>query len=244
MKKSIAISAAVLAAAFSFAPLAGAEQGDNPQQPAQVQNGQQRAEQAGRDAEHREGDRREEAGDIKMNADQHFIKEAAADNQFEIQLSEMVGREAQDPQVKELAEHLARDHREAQQQLQQIAQGMNMQLPTQLEQWQQDKLQAMQQKHGKHLEMHYTFGQVGGHTTDLLNYRYEAEHGENAQVKEYAEKCIPILERHLAMAQQAAEQWVPQARTAGEHIHGAKDAAEGAVKHEEERGTNNQGINR
>ena len=123
-----------------------------------------------------------------MDSDKHFIKEAAADNQFEIQASQYVEQQRQNPQVKQLAQRLVEDHQRAQQQLQQIAQGMKMELPTQLEQWQQDKLQAMQQKHGEHLEMHYTFGQVGDHTTDLLKYQYEAEHGQNAQVKQYAEQ--------------------------------------------------------
>lgn len=238
MKKSIALSAAVLAATFSFAPLAGAQQ-------TPAENAQQRAQQAGENAEHQARDGARNESQEKMSADQHFIKEASADNQFEIQLSRFVEKQAQDPQVKELAQRLVQDHKQAQQQLQEIAQGMNMQLPSQLEQWQQDKLQAMQQKHGKHLEMHYTFGQVGDHTTDLLSYRYEAEHGENAQVKQYAEKTIPVLERHLAMAQQAAEQWVPQARTAGEHMRGDNKRNDAGTNADgTPRGTANQGINR
>jgi putative membrane protein len=236
MNKSIAISAAVLAATFSFAPLAGAADTANAQQ--QAQKAGQRAEQQAEGA----------AGEMKMNADQHFIKEAAADNQFEIQVSQVVEKQAQDSQVKQLAQRLIRDHQQAQEQLQEVAKGMNVQWSPQLEQWQQDKLQAMQQKHGKHLEMHYVFGQVGDHTSDLLKYQYEASHGENAQVKQFAEKTIPILQSHLEMAQQAAQQWVPEARTAGEHEQGQRrserpnDAANPGET--QNRGANNQGVNR
>lgn len=247
MNQRVALSTAVLAATFSFAPFVGAQE-------RAAEQGAQHAQEAGQAAERqanqagREGREGREAEDTKMNADQHFVKEASADNQFEIQLSQLVAQHAQEPQVKELAEKLIQDHQRAQQQLQEIAQGMNMQLPTQLEQWQQDKLQAMQQKHGKHLEMHYVFGQVGDHTTDLLSYQYEAEHGQNEKVKDYAEKAIPVLQRHLEMAQQAAQQWVPQARTAGEHERGerkserANDA--GSPDSNQNRGANNQGINR
>jgi putative membrane protein len=239
MTRGIALSAAVLGATFSLAPFAGAQE-------AAAERAQQRAVQAGQAAERQAG---EAAEDMKMNADQRFVREAAADNQFEIQLSQFVEQQAQEPQVKELAQKLAQDHQRAQQELQEVAQGINLQLPTQLERWQQEKLQAMQQKHGKHLEMHYVFGQVGGHTTDLLKYQYEAEHGENAQVKQYAQRTIPILEKHLDMAQQAAQQWVPQARTAGEHQRGdanrperANDAGTGIQ--DGTRGPNNQGGNR
>lgn len=248
MSRRVVLSTAVLAATFSFAPLVGAQQ-------AAAEHAAQRAQEAGQAAERQADQAGRQAGregrqaeDMKMNADQHFVKEASADNQFEIQLSQMVEQQAQEPQVKELAQKLVQDHQQAQQQLQEIAQGMNMQLPTQLEPWQQDKLQAMQQKHGKHLEMHYVFGQVGDHTTDLLSYQYEAEHGQNEKIKEYAEKAIPVLQRHLEMAQQAAQQWVPQARTAGEHERGqrksdrANDA--GTPGETQNRGANNQGVNR
>jgi putative membrane protein len=212
MNKVMAVSATILAASFSFAPLAHAQQ--TPENAQQREKAEQRAEGA--------------AAGQQMNADQHFIKEAAIDNQFEIQTSQFIEKQAQNPQVKQLAQRLIQDHQRAQQQLEQIARGMNMELPTQLEQWQQDKLQAMQQKHGEHLEMHYTFGQVGDHTTDILKYQYEAEHGQNAQVKQYAEQTIPILQQHLQLAEQTAQQWVPQARTAGEHIRGTSGANQGS----------------
>lgn len=234
--KSIVLSAAVLTATLSFAPLAGAQQ-----TPENVQQ-REKADRAADQGQGVEADRHNE--DQQMNADKHFIKEAAADNQFEIQASQYVEQQAQNPQVKQLAQRLVEDHQRAQQQLQQIAQGMNMELPTQLEQWQQDKLQAMQQKHGEHLEMHYAFGQVGGHATDLLNYQYEAEHGQNAQVKQYAEQTIPILQQHLQLAEQAAQQWVPQARTAGERIRGTSGSNGTNPPSGNTSGGANQGINR
>jgi putative membrane protein len=218
MKKFFAMSTAVVAGSLAFAPLAGAQEST---QQHQLQRAQQAAQNAEQQAQGAAGQAKQDMSQEMMSPDQHFVKEAAADNQFEIKLSQFVEQQAQDPQVKQLAQKLIQDHQQAQQQLQKIAQGMNMQLPSQLEQWQQDKLQAMQQKHGKHLEMHYTFGNVGDHTTDLLMYQYEAEHGQNQQVKQFAEQTIPILQQHLQMAEQVAQQWVPQARTAGEHMQGS-----------------------
>jgi putative membrane protein len=235
MKKSIALSATVLAAAFTFCPISKAEdQAQQAQQRAQ-QAGQQ-AQQAGQDAQQRgregaagiRGEARDAAAGARgegreHNPDQMFVKEAAADNQFEIQLGQFVQQQAQNQQVKQLAQEMVQDHQQAQQQLQQIAQGMNMQLPSELEQWQQAKLQAMQQKHGEHLERAFTFGQVGAHHTDILKFQYEAQRGQNEQLKQFAQQTIPTLEKHMRMAEMAAEQWVPTARTAGEHMRGNKD---------------------
>lgn len=237
MNKCIALSTTILAATFTFAPIAGAQQSAN-------ETGQQRQEQRGQQAG--EGDHQQ------RNPDQHFIKEAAADNQFEIQTSQYVAQQAQDPQVKQLAERLVQDHRRSQQQLQQIAQQLNMKLPDEFEQWQQAKLQAMQQKHGQHLEMHFAFGQVGDHMTDILKYQYQAEHAQNPQLKQFAEQTIPILQEHLQMAQRAASQWVPQARTAGERIRGnaerntpgADNSGTGTNQQGTPNGGSNQGGNR
>ena len=248
MKKCIALSTAVLAATFTFAPLAGAQQAENEkaqQQEQRAQQQEQRAQQQEQNAQQAARGAQEEGRDAaeqRMSPDQHFIKEAAADNQFEIQSGQYVAQQAQDPQVKQLAERLVQDHQRAQQQLQQIAQGMNMQLPERLEEWQQAKLQAMQRKHGQHLEMQFAFGQVGGHMTDILKYQYEAEHGQNAQVKQFAEQTIPILQEHLQLAQQTAAQWVPQARTAGERVRGNADS--GAKQERNPNDAPNQGVNR
>jgi predicted outer membrane protein len=234
MKKSIALSAAVLAATFTFCPISRAADdaaADQARQSAQqagrdardaAQGAQQRAQQGaagirGEDAEQR-------------NPDQRFIREASADNQFEIQQGQAIGEQAQNPQVKQLAQMIVQDHQQAQQQLQQVAQQMNMEVPTQLEQWQQDKLQAMQQKHGEHVERAFTFGQVGAHHIDILKYRYAAEHAQNPQLKQYAQQTVSTLEKHLRMAEEAAEQWVPEARTAGERMRGEPRANPGAAK--------------
>lgn len=223
MKKCIALSTAVLAATFAFAPLAGAQQ-------------------AGR-----ENGQAAEGQENQGNFDQHFVKNASADNLFEVQAGQFVEQHAQNQQVKQLAQRLVQDHQRAQQQLEQAARQANIQVPSQLEQWQQAKLQMMQQMAEKHpgeiVDSSFAFDQVGAHRTDILCYQFEADHTQNAQLKEYAQQTIPVLQEHLQMAEQAAEQWVPQARTAGEHIQGNSGANENNAPSSAKggSGTNEQG---
>jgi putative membrane protein len=229
MKKCLTLSAAVLAATFSFAPLASGQSAQDRAQQAeeqaqrQAEQAREQAGQAGREATGQAQQAAAEArgeGEQHMSPDQHFIKEAAADNQFEIQLGQMVEQKAQNQQVKQLAQEMVRDHQQAQQQLEQVAKQMNMQVPTELEQWQQAKLQHMQRHQGEMMERAFAFDEVGAHHTDILKYSYEAEHAQNEQLKQFAQQTIPTLEKHMQLAEQAAEQWVPQARTAGEHMRG------------------------
>lgn len=238
MKKCLTLSAAMLAATFSFAPLAGAQSAEQRAQQAQNQ-AQQQADQARQQAHEANQQGRQAAaeirgeGDQRMSPDQHFIKEAAADNQFEIQLGQAVEQKAQNQQVKQLAQQMVQDHQQAQQQLEQVAKQMNMQVPTELDQWQRDKLQYMQRHQGEMLERAFTFDEVGAHHSDILRYQYEAEHAQNEQLKQYAQQTIPTLEKHMRLAEQAAEQWVPQARTAGEHMRGQHEHGTGTHSNQE-----------
>ena len=232
MRTSMAFSAAVLAAAsmcFAADPASSVPRQDagQAQQQAQqaAQDAQQRAQQSGRDLQ----DRAQRAGNEvrgqagNKESDEHFIKEASGDNQLEIQAGQMVAQQAQNQQVKQLAEKLVQDHQQSQQQLQQLAQQMNMQLPTELNAVQQAKLQEMQKHHGEAMERAFAFDQVGDHTKDILCFQYEAEHAMSPELKQFAQKNIPVLEEHLRMAREASEQWVPEARMAGEHLRGARD---------------------
>ena len=190
------------AAILAIASLSLAQQNQQPAQPAQQQSSPDQ---------------------ITGNPDQDFVKDEAVSNQYEIQLSQLVQQKAQDQQVKQLAQKLIQDHQRAQEQLQQVAQGMQMQLPQQLDQAHQAMLQKMQQKQGRELEVAYTFHQVGDHAKEVLMHRYEAQNAQNPQVKQYATQTIQPLEEHERMAWQAAEVFVPQARQAGAHIRGEGD---------------------
>ena len=156
----------------------------------------------------------------RQDPDQMFVRHAADDNQFEIQLAQFVEQRSQDQQVKKLAQQIIQDHQQAQQQLRQVAQSMNVQISDQLMPVHQAMLEEFQKKQGEMLDRAYTFDQVGDHMKDLLKYRYEAQHAQNPQLKQYAEQTVRPLEHHLEMARTTAEQWVPEARTAGEHIRG------------------------
>jgi putative membrane protein len=192
MKRTFIASAAILAAVASFS-FAQAQQNQS-QPPA--------------------------ADQAAQNPDQEFVKDEAVGNQFDIQLAQFIQQKAQDEQVKKLAQQIIQDHQKAQEQLQQVAQSMQMQLPQQLDPIHQAKLQKMEQKQGRDLEACYTFAQVGDHQRAILMHRYEAENAQNQQVKQYAQQTIQPLERHSQMAWQAAETFVPQARQAGERIRG------------------------
>lgn len=159
--------------------------------------------------------------------EQRFIQMASSDNNYEIQLGQLVQQRAQEQSVKELAQRLVQDHQKAEEQLRQCAQQIGVTLSDQLNPVHQAMLREMQQKQGPELERAFTFDQVGDHHKDVLKFQWVAEHAQDPQVKQYAQQQVPVLREHLQMAERCAEQFVPEARTASETLRGERNAQEG-----------------
>ena len=195
MRKPIVLSATFLTAIASIA-LAQQAQNERAQQQQQAQQQDPQMEQ------------------------QEYVRHCASDNQFEIQASQFVEQRTQDQQIKQVAQRFAQDHQRAQQQLQQVAQQLNIQITDQLLPVQQAKLEELQKKQGQSLDREFVFGQVADHHKDILENEYQSAHAENPQIKQFAQQQVPVLREHLRLAMQAAEQYVPEAREAGERIRG------------------------
>jgi len=237
-RKTVAISTVVLSAlaAISFAQInqayGQAQQSAQQQQNAQQQNSpeqqriqereQQRAQMRERMQQQSQlqGQQGAQAQQLNQQEEQHFLMHCASDNQFEIQAGQYIEQRAQDQQVKQLAQRLVQDHQRAQQQLEQVAKQMNINISQQMMPVQQAVWQELQQKQGPALERSFTFCQVGDHEKDILENQYVAEHAQNPQVKQFAQQQIPVLQEHLRLAMQAAEQFVPQATQAGAMMRG------------------------
>src|SRR5438105_3589533 len=74
-----------------------------------------------------------------------FIKEASAGNQSEIALAQLAQSKAQNPEVKNLAEMIQKDHQQAQEKLQTIAQAHSVTLDT-TPSWTQRRAQSKLEK--------------------------------------------------------------------------------------------------
>lgn len=138
---------------------------------------------------------------------QRFIKEALQDQNFEIQAAQQVAQQAQDPQVKQFAQQLVQDHQQLKQQLQPIAQQMGIKHTDEPSKWQREMLDQTRQLQGRQLERDFVFDQVGLHQMDLLKTQYQATHSQDPQVRQAAQQAIPVLQRHLQLAQQLAARY-------------------------------------
>jgi putative membrane protein len=159
----------------------------------------------------------------QMSEDQAFVRGAASAGMLEVQSAKLALQKAQRQEVKEFAQKLIDDHTKADQQLKQIAQSKQIQIPREMKAGDRGQLQDLQQLDGQQFEDAYIINQVADHVKAVLKFRNCSQKLQDPQLKQFAQQQLPTLQQHLQHAQQLAG-W-DAAQTAGARIHGSGDAA-------------------
>jgi putative membrane protein len=136
---------------------------------------------------------------------QNFFRNAASDNTLEVRLAKLAEQKSNDPQVKQAAETMERDHEQANQLLDKIAKQNNIDVNTDdLNSVDQAELSELQSKDGDQFTHMYVFGQVGDHARDELILAYHANHSQDSACRDYASQVLPKVQMHLQMLEQIA----------------------------------------
>ena len=134
-----------------------------------------------------------------------FIKEASAGNQSEIALAQLAQTKAQNPEIKNLAAMLQKDHQQAQEKLQTIAQTHGVALdntPTWTQRRAQSKLEKLS---GVEFDQQYAKDMLEDHATDIKKFEKASQNVEDTDVKQYATEILPKLQTHLQHTASAAK---------------------------------------
>jgi putative membrane protein len=129
-----------------------------------------------------------------------FARKAAGANAFEIKSSELAQERAQSSEVKAFAKQMVDDHTKIGQDFKDAVQAANIP-PRLLEQpdaKQKAALAKLQRAHGPAFDRAYLTAQLGGHKEAVSLLRKYSKSGRTPQLKEFAEKTLPTVERHLS----------------------------------------------
>jgi putative membrane protein len=134
-----------------------------------------------------------------------FIKEVSAGNQSEIALAQLAQSKAQNPEIKNLAEMLQKDHQQAQEKLQTIAQAHGVTLDT-TPSWTQRRAQSKLEKlSGAEFDQQYAKDMLEDHAADIKRFEKASQNVEDSDVKQYAQEILPKLQTHLQHTASAAK---------------------------------------
>jgi putative membrane protein len=142
------------------------------------------------------------ASATNTNPDQDFIDNAAKGNRAEITLGKMVAAKTKDPSVKQFAQMMVKDHTDALNKLQKVAQSKNITLPDGLPDDAKDLQSKLSNDTGKQLDKDYMDGMVQDHQKDVQEFQDATQKLQDPEIKQWATSTLPTLQKHLAKAQQ------------------------------------------
>jgi len=115
---------------------------------------------------------------------------------FEIQLSQLAQSQAQDDKVKQFAQQMVTDHTAANEQLKQVAQKKQVQVPSDLPELKKEELQAFQSINGSEFDQAYLSCMKVAHAKDVTAFSEKAKNAKDQDVKQFAATLLPKLQEH------------------------------------------------
>lgn len=133
--------------------------------------------------------------------DADFVEEQLAGGNAEIELGRLAQQKASNPQVREFAEMIVRDHTQAGEELKQIATKHNIQVPADRDEH-NDLHEQLTKASAAEFDREYIEAMVDKHEKAVNDVEDKAEGSDNAEVKQWAAKTLPTLQQHLEKAKQ------------------------------------------
>ncbi len=136
-------------------------------------------------------------------AERDFVAEAAASGIAEVEASQLVAARTGDARIKAYAEQVERERRSINEELQRIAGAKGIDLPANAEGEPRERLNRLAALGGEELGRTYLqeFG-IEAHRSAIDRFERQAQEGQDPELRAFAERFLPTLREHLAMAQQ------------------------------------------
>ncbi len=145
-------------------------------------------------------------GAAQSDVDRRFIEDAIRNNLCEIESAQHVVGETSNPEVRRFAERMVQDHERANEQLKQAAEQLGVDVPDDMADWQQAKVDHLKELSGEELDRKYMIHQVGAHHVALLEHTWAQNNSQQQQIRQLTQQMVPSLRQHLQQAEQLATQ--------------------------------------
>jgi putative membrane protein len=136
------------------------------------------------------------------DGDRAFVTQAAAAGMAEVEAGKVAANKTTDPQVKAFAQDLVKDHTKANDQLMKIAAAKGVPVPAEPHNEARQRVNNLRGLSGQLLVRTFVndFG-IDAHKKAIELFERQAREGADPELKAFAEKTLPALREHLAMAE-------------------------------------------
>jgi putative membrane protein len=135
-----------------------------------------------------------------------FSSEAAQGGLAEVELGRLAVQRASNPAVKNFGQQMIEDHSRANNELKAIATRKNIALPAELNADQKAMMDKLSKLSGAEFDKEYMSDMVKDHEADAKEFENQSNKGTDADIKAFAGKTLPVIQRHLQMARDVANQ--------------------------------------
>jgi putative membrane protein len=140
----------------------------------------------------------------KAGQDEDFVRKASAADVAEIELGKLASQNAGSPEVKQFGQTMVGDHSKASQELAAIAKKKGFKVSTQMDQKHQEAFGQLSKLKGADFDRKYMAQMVMDHQEAADLFETQAAKGQDADLKNFAAKTVPVIRHHLKHAQQLA----------------------------------------
>ncbi|MEP6848933.1 MAG: DUF4142 domain-containing protein, partial [Acidobacteriota bacterium] len=134
---------------------------------------------------------------VTGNTDEDFIKNAAIGGMSEVELGKLAASKATNAEVKKFGQMMVTDHTKANTELKALAAKKNFQIATETDSSHKSTLTTLQGKSGADFDKNYVDDMVSDHEKDVKEFQDKAQNAKDPDVKAFAAKTLPTLQKHL-----------------------------------------------
>jgi putative membrane protein len=139
--------------------------------------------------------------------DRRFVASAASGGMLEVQLGQYAAANAGSDDVKRFGQHMVDDHAKANEELKRIAGQDGIDVPKNLNDDDQKELNRLENISGPTFDREYMKQMVNDHEKTIAAFKDEIASGSDTSVKDFASDTLPVIQRHLEMAQDICKQY-------------------------------------
>jgi putative membrane protein len=132
--------------------------------------------------------------------DQAFVDKAAQGGMAEVKLSKLAMDKGQSWEVKQFARKMVEDHTKANVELKQIADKKNLELPTKLDEQHEKAYDQLAKLEGANFDKEYMRVMAADHDDATKLFKEQAQRGQDPELKTFAMKMLPTIEKHDDLA--------------------------------------------
>jgi len=132
--------------------------------------------------------------------DKTFMMEAASGGMMEVEAGRLASQTASSERVKSFGNMMVQDHTNANNELKALSSQKNVMLPDSMMAKHRKHIDMLKTKTGKAFDKAYMSMMVDDHNEDVSKFQTSATNGQDADVKAFASKTVPVLRMHLDSA--------------------------------------------